>query len=69
MNKPDIAKCLARQSGVSDAAAADRLDRAVHQILSSLRKGKSAPLPGLGKFTSGPKGEVGFEPDGRRGRG
>ena len=54
MTKPEIAKRLARQAGISQAAAADQLDRVVHQILSKLRSGESAPLPGLGRFTPGP---------------
>lgn len=50
MKKPEIAKQWARQSGLSQAEAADRLDRAVHQILAKLRKDGEAPLPGVGKF-------------------
>ncbi|HXM45102.1 MAG TPA: HU family DNA-binding protein [Bryobacteraceae bacterium] len=53
MRKPEIAKRLARQSGVSNAEAADQLDRIVHRILSKLRQGKPAPFPGLGLFTPG----------------
>lgn len=64
MKKPDIARRMARQAGVSQGEAADRLDRVVHEILSSLRKGREAPLPGLGKFTQGPNGEVTFEREG-----
>jgi len=64
MRKPDIARRMARQAGVSQGEAADRLDRVVHEILSSLRKGREAPLPGLGKFRQGPNGEVTFEREG-----
>lgn len=64
MRKLEIAKRLARQSGVSNAEAADQLDRVVHQILSKLRKGKTAPLPGLGEFGPGAKGVYRFKPDG-----
>jgi nucleoid DNA-binding protein len=63
MKKPDIAKRMARESGVSEAEAADRLDRVVHQILSNLRRGRSAPLPGMGKFTSTADGTLEFEPE------
>jgi nucleoid DNA-binding protein len=69
MRKPEIAKRLAKQSGVSNAEAADRLDRVVHEILSKLRKGKAAPFPGLGQFTPGPKGAFRFtkeQPGGKR---
>ncbi|MBZ5725563.1 MAG: HU family DNA-binding protein [Acidobacteriia bacterium] len=64
MKKPDIARRMARKSGVSHAEAADRLDRMVSQILADLRQGKEPPLPGLGKFTHGPDGQVSFEPEG-----
>jgi nucleoid DNA-binding protein len=63
MKKRDIAKRMARESGMSEAEAADRLDRVVHHILSSLRRGRPAPLPGLGKFTATPEGSIQFEPD------
>jgi len=63
MQKPDIAKRIARQSRVSQAEAADRLDRMIHQILSNLRKGKATSLPGLGKLTRGPDGRLAFQPE------
>ena len=69
MKKPDIAKRLARESGVTEAEAADRLDRVVHDILTNLRSGKSATLPGLGRFRSGAGGKVRFQPDGGKRRG
>jgi nucleoid DNA-binding protein len=50
MRKTQLAGQLARQSGVTKAEAADRLDRVVHQIVTSLRKGRGADLPGLGHF-------------------
>jgi len=56
MKKPDIAKRIAKQSRVTEAEAADRLDRMVHDILTNLRKGKETTLPGLGAFTLGPDG-------------
>jgi len=63
MKKPDIAKRMARRTGVSQAEAADELDRVVCQILFDLRAGKDAALPGLGKFTQGPHGRVAFRRD------
>ena len=63
MKKPDIAKRMARRAGVSQAEAADQLDRVVCQILSDLRAGKEAELPGLGKFTQGPNGRLAFQRD------
>jgi nucleoid DNA-binding protein len=61
MKKPDIAKRMARAEGVSTGEAADRLDRVVRDILSNLRKGKETALPGLGRFTHGPNGQVAFK--------
>jgi nucleoid DNA-binding protein len=69
MKKPDIAKRMARQAGVSQAEAADRLDHVVHQILRNLRQGKAASLPGLGKFRPRPDGKVAFERQGGKRRG
>jgi nucleoid DNA-binding protein len=63
MNKPDIARQLARRSHVSQGEAADRLDLVVHKILCDLRRGREPVLPGLGKFRSGPNGQVAFEPE------
>jgi nucleoid DNA-binding protein len=56
MKKADIARRMARESGMTQAQAADLLDRAVHEILSSLRRGRKASLPGLGTFTPGDAG-------------
>jgi nucleoid DNA-binding protein len=64
MKTPDIAKQLARRSRLTQAEAADRVDRVLHQILSDLRRGNPAALPGLGSFTKGPDGRVVFEPEG-----
>ena len=63
MKKPDIAKRIARQSGVTQAEAADRLDRVIHEILTDLRKGTPTSLPGLGRFVRGAGGKVSFEPE------
>jgi nucleoid DNA-binding protein len=64
MKKPDIAKRIARQTGVSQAEAADGLDRVVHQILYNLRHGRESPLGGLGRFRPGPDGVAIFEREG-----
>ena len=61
MKKLDLAKMLARQSGISTSAAADRLDRLVSDIVKSLRRGEAANLPGLGKFRPGPVTHFVFE--------
>ncbi len=61
MKKREIARELARESGVSPAEAADRLDRVVGQILAQLRKAGEAPLPGLGRFRRDAGGNMTFE--------
>jgi len=66
MRMPDIAKSMARRAGVTHAEGADQLDRVVYQILSNLRKGKPAALPGLGRFTHGADGKITFEREGRQ---
>lgn len=58
MKKPEIAKRIARQSGVTTAEAADRLDRLVHQILSEVRKGRETALPGVGRISPAPGGKM-----------
>jgi nucleoid DNA-binding protein len=64
VKKNDIAKHIARKSRVTEAEAADRLDRLVHQILSNLRKGRETSLPGLGKLVPGPDGRAVLKPEG-----
>lgn len=61
MKKPQIAKRLAKRSGVSSVEAADQLDRVVNEILSTLRNGQAVPLPGLGTFVPGRTWEFQFE--------
>ncbi len=60
MKKADIAKRMARAAKVNSGEGADRLDRAVRDILANLRQGKETALPGLGRFTHGAGGEVVF---------
>ena len=62
MKKPDIAKKIARQNGVTQAEAADHLDRLVEHILANFRKGRETKLPGLGKFTIDPERGLSFQP-------
>ena len=53
MKNPDMATTVARQRGLAKAAAADQLDRAIHQIIKALRHGRPAHLPGLGTIEPG----------------
>lgn len=61
MRKEQLAKQLAKESKISNAAAADQLDRIVSALLTRVRKGQSASLPGLGTFH--PEGEEDFQFD------
>jgi nucleoid DNA-binding protein len=69
MKKPRLATRLAKQAGVTRAEAADQLDHVVSQIISNLKKGESAQLPGLGRFVPGAKWEFAFERQGGKGTG
>ncbi len=64
MNKQQFAARLARSAGVSRPAAADQLDRVVHDILQGLRRGEQVRLPGLGTFLPGKKPAFRFESQG-----
>lgn len=70
MKKSELAGRLAKQAGVSTAEAADQLDHVVSQIISNLKKGQTAQLPGLGEFKPGSKWNFKFERkgSGRRGK-
>lgn len=61
MRKSDLAIRLARHSRLSPAQAADQLDRVVHDILTTIREGKEAALPGLGRFLPDEKSGLHFE--------
>jgi nucleoid DNA-binding protein len=55
MKKSELANRLAKQAGVSTAEAADQLNHVVSQIISNLKRGQAAQLPGLGEFQPGSK--------------
>jgi hypothetical protein len=61
MKKAQLVKRLAKESGISTAAAADQLDSILNGVLRRIRRGQSASLPGLGTFLPGPKPEFYFE--------
>lgn len=69
MKKSELATRLAKQVGVSPAEAADQLDHVVSQIISHLKKGQGAELPGLGEFKPGAKWNFKFERKGSARRG
>ena len=47
---------MARRAGVTQAEAADRLDRVVHEIVLRLKQGQETDLPGLGVLKPSPDG-------------
>jgi len=53
MKKSDLIRQMGREDGGDRGDAADRMDRAVTQIIRTLRRGKPARLPGLGTITPG----------------
>ena len=59
-----IVRRLAKRSRISQAAAADQVDRIVHEILLKLKHGEPARLPGLGILEPGKE----FRPEGRNER-
>ena len=67
MNKAELATKLAKQTHLSEAEAADQLDRVVHEIILNLRNGKPARLPGLGSFRPGEKWKFRFDAEIRPG--
>jgi nucleoid DNA-binding protein len=50
VKREEIARTLARQKRMPQAAARDQIDELVHKILKRLRQGKPVELPGLGKL-------------------
>jgi nucleoid DNA-binding protein len=54
MKREELAKKLARQTGLSKSAARNEVDELVHDILHRLRHGQPVRFPGMGKLVSGP---------------
>jgi hypothetical protein len=52
MRKRELSEQLARESHLSKAKDADRLDRVIHDLVQRLRKGETVTMPGLGPLTS-----------------
>ena len=67
MKNTDIALQIARDTGVSRAAAADQLDEVLTSILKKLKKGGAANLPGIGRFHRDTNGGVRFTETSLRG--
>lgn len=63
MDDDPFIKRLADEAHVEPARAADELDRVVHNILTKLRDGKEAKVPGLGTFRSDTRAGFQFRPE------
>lgn len=50
MKRQELAKKLAKKTGLSDSAARNEVDELVHNILHKLRKGQHVKVPGVGKL-------------------
>lgn len=66
MKKSEFTAVIVRESQLSQAAAADQLDRLVEEILSRVRRGQPAVVPGLGTFVPGQDAELGSSKPVRR---
>jgi len=61
MKKEQLARRLAKESHLSQGAAADEVDRILNNLLQRVRKGQPASLPGLGTFRPGGDRDFQFE--------
>lgn len=48
-----VIRQLAKKSSVTQAEAADQIDRYIHDVLQKLRKGQRVPVPGVGVISPG----------------
>jgi nucleoid DNA-binding protein len=63
MRKREITTRLARRTRLPRAAAADKLDQVVHDLLTRLRRGQSVPLPGIGILKRDRSGAITLTPE------
>jgi nucleoid DNA-binding protein len=63
MKKEQVARRLAKESRMTQGAAADLVDRILSDLQKRMRKGQSASLPGLGTFRSGRNQDFQFDSD------
>jgi nucleoid DNA-binding protein len=50
MKREELAKTLARETGLSKSEARNEVDELVHNILHKLRRGEQVKVPGVGKL-------------------
>jgi nucleoid DNA-binding protein len=61
-----LVRRLAKHKKVSKAAAADELDRVIHDVLTRLRRGERVRIPGLGVFAGSKPAQFEAEANGER---
>lgn len=61
MKKHDLTKRFAQHARLTQAQAADELDRVIHELLGRLRRGQPASLPGFGTLLPNNESELPFE--------
>ncbi|HEV2200424.1 MAG TPA: HU family DNA-binding protein [Bryobacteraceae bacterium] len=54
MKRKQLARALAERNRLTHGEAQDQLDRLVHKIVRSLRQGRAAKMPGIGRLTPKP---------------
>jgi len=52
MKQEELAQALADRGKLAPEDARDRLDRLVHAIVTKLRRGRPAEMPGVGRLTA-----------------
>lgn len=52
IKREDLARALAERNLLTEGEAQDELDRVVHRIVRSLRRGRAAAMPGIGRLTA-----------------
>ena len=53
-----VIRQLAKRSSVTQAEAADQIDKYIHDVLQKLRKGQRVPVPGVGVITPGRDSQI-----------
>ena len=48
VKRQDLARTLSERSSLSEGQAQDEFDRVVHDVVTSLRQGQPAEMPGVG---------------------
>jgi hypothetical protein len=48
LKREDLARALAQRGPLTEGQAQDELDRVVHRIVTNLRQGRPAKMPGVG---------------------